>query len=361
MNGLQWFQVILSLVIQLTIVLGLAWGLERWTSSVLVKARVWSACFVSLLLMLMIGLLLPRLEWLHPWSSLGPTQLLAVATTEFVLGKCLLAIWLCGVGVMLTRWAIQFVRVRAFIRGCPEYSAEMNTRLKQHIPTEMAAPHHDQLLFLECPEELGPFCYQFHRPLIFLPPSLAHGNSTELEHVLRHELTHLDTQHPMQQFAQKLAQVLFWFHPLVWISGRRCSLVREFVCDEAASSDAESTASYLRTLLRLVENQTKSPAGGLMFGRSQSELKLRARRLVLEQRTPPYSGYWAPALVLLGAMIAAQVWLPTNPLSPHHSQYSPWPTWTASVAHAFGVSLKDFETFDRDLRVDELIEAQESP
>ncbi|MEN1681613.1 MAG: M56 family metallopeptidase [Planctomycetota bacterium] len=319
------------------------------------KARVWTACFVSLLLLFAAGLLLPRLEWLHPWSALGPRKLLAVANIELVLGKCLLLIWLGGSAVMTARWVMQFLQVRAFIAQCPEYPREEQDRLRRQIPEDQAGPRVEDLSFRKSPEELGPFCYQFHQPLIFLPATLVLGDKTELQHVLRHEITHLCTQHPMQLFLQKLTQVVLWFHPLVWTSSRRSSLVREFVCDDAASGDAQSTASYLRTLLRIVENRSSTPGGALMLGRSQGELKLRARRLAFELDRRRPNGAWAPTVVCLAAIVLSQLWLPTNPLASRHSNYSPWPTWTATVAHAFGISLRDYETFDDQLQIDELL------
>lgn len=358
MNGLQWFQVLTSFAVQATLIIGIAWGVERWTRCAVAKARVWTACFVSLLLLLAMGVLLPRLEWLHPWSAIGPEKLLAVASTELVLGKCMLAIWCGGAAVMVARWAIQFLGVRAFIFKCPEYPAEVQERLRSQIPADTSAPHGDQLCFRESPQELGPFCYQFHQPLVFLPRTLVQGDKTELEHVLRHELTHLQTQHPMQLFVQKLTQVVLWFHPLVWMSGRRSSLVREFICDDAASGDAQSTASYLRTLLRLVEARSTSPGGALMLGRSQSELKLRARRLVFDLERPRKGSFWSPAVVCTASLLLSQLWLPTNPLASRHASHSPWPVWTATVAHEFGVNLRDFEVFDADLQIYELMDAR---
>lgn len=354
MNGLQWFQVIVSFALQATLVIGVAWGVERWTVCAAAKARIWSACFVSLIMLLAMGVLLPHLEWMHPWSGLGPKKLLAVAGTQFMLGKCLLAIWACGAGVMVARWVMQFFSVRRFIASCLEYPAEVQERLKSQIPADSAIPHDGQLSFRECPQELGPFCYQFHQPLVFLPIALVNGDATELEHVLRHELMHLKTQHPMQLFAQKLTQIVLWFHPLVWMCGRRSSLVREFICDDAASGDSQSTASYLRTLLRLAESRTASPGGTLMFGRSESELKIRAQRLAFENNQFKASGIGAPALVCMAAFVFSQLWVPTNPFASRHAIYSPWPSWTATVAHAFNVTLRDFETFDAELQINEL-------
>ncbi len=95
-----------------------------------------------------------------------------------------------------------------------------------------------------------------------------------------------------------------------------------------------------------------------MFGRSQSELKVRARRLAFELERPKKGNLWAPAVVCVAALVLSQFWLPTNPLASRHAIRSPWPNWTASFAHAFGVTLRDFEVFDAELEIGELIEAQ---
>lgn len=358
MNGLQWFQVLVSLIGQTSVITGLAWYIEKRTPSAMAKARVWNACFISLLWLLCAAILLPRLEWLYPWSGMGPQALLAVATTEQTLGICLLAIWGCGCGFMALRSAMQFVQVRMFIAKCPPYPVEVQRRLRAQIPVEISGPCQERILFRQSPCEFGPFCYQFHQPLIFLPASLLDGDSIVLEHVLRHEITHLQTQHPMYLFLEKLTQVVLWCQPLVWIGGRRSSLVREFVCDDAACGAGARTASYLRTVLRLVESRTRSPVPSLMFGRSQSELALRARRLASGENRSTNTRASGPGIVLGVAIILSQIWLPTNPLASRYAMYSPWPHWSATVAHAFGFRLRDFEAFDADLQVDELRDAK---
>lgn len=365
MNGLQWFQVMISFAVQATLVLSIAWAVERRTACATAKARVWTACYLSVLLLLAMGVLLPRLDWLQPWAAVGPRQLLAVAQLEYSLGRALLAIWALGAGVMVVRWGMQFLSVQAFIASCPEYPAEVQRRLKHVIPADyLSFPRVERLSFRESPRELGPFCYQFHQPLVFLPTTLVEGDLTELEHVLRHELTHLRTQHPMQLFLQRLTHVVLWFHPFAWTCGRRSSLVREFVCDDAASGDRQSTASYLRTLLRLVENGSGTAGGTLLLGRSQSELKVRARRLAFEVDRRQSTGLLAIGVVCGMALAFSQLWLPTNPLASRRAIFSPWPSWTATIAHGFGVNLRDYETFDADLQLDELLEIQrrtESP
>lgn len=355
MNSLEWLQFMLSYALQVSLVIGVAWGLDRWTMPSRSKARIWTVCYVSILVLLFIGVVLPRMQWLHPWSTLQPKQLLLVATTEDALGRILLAIWVLGVGVVLTRWIVHFFMLQHILRSCPRVPAE-----DYHMICRLLSTRHinrRKVEYLVCPEEFGPFCYQFHRPIVCLPASLVAGDADALKHVVRHELAHLETQHPLQLFFQKFVQAVLWFHPLVWISAHRAALVREFVCDDASTGEDGSTASYLRALVKVIEARTAHKTNTLSIVRSRRELTARTRRLVAGvNQTPLGTGLRPVTALLLVAGLCTQLWLPTNPLASTHARWSPWPTWSAATLHAFNISARDYERFDRDNQFHEWLE-----
>src|SRR5262249_1246383 len=130
-------------------------------------------------------------------------------------------------------------------------------------------------------EAIGPFCWQWHRPTVVLPQFLLEAKREDLRNVLLHELEHLKTNHPLQLFWQHLVQVTYWFHPAVWNAASRAALAREFTCDEVATDYGANSASYLRTLLHIAERcERNRNASAIGFGRTPSEIVLRARRLV---------------------------------------------------------------------------------
>jgi beta-lactamase regulating signal transducer with metallopeptidase domain len=194
--------------------------------------------------------------------------------------------------------------------------------------------------------------------MVFLPPSLIEGDAGELDYVLQHELAHLRTQHPLQVFVQRLVEAVFWFLPAVGKAGRRASLAREFVCDDAAVRQGSSAASYLRVLLRFAERRPACCGAVLAVVSSASELKVRANRLADAPAATRRLAVLAPAAVLLAAFTAAQLWLPSNPLDSSKSLYSPWPAWSAAGLHALDINVPDFDPFDSQMQVHELIEAK---
>jgi bla regulator protein BlaR1 len=357
MNSLEWFQFMLSFGLQASFVTFVACALERRCHNASVKTRIWTCYYVGLLGALASGLLLPRIRWAGPWRRLPVGELLKVIHVEQAIGGLMLNLWLTGSCFMLLRWVVSSLRLRQFLRRCCLVDVAEYTNLQNFMSRELLRPQGRAVEFRVGPESFGPFCYQLHRPVVFLPPSILRGNIDELRHVLLHELAHLRTQHPLQVFAQRLVQTFLWFLPLVWTAGRRASLAREFVCDDAATGQGASTASYLRTLLRFAQQQRASFDAVLAIARSASELKIRARRLASSlpsTNSGPVS--LAPMTMVLSAILATQIWLPTNPLASATTFYSPWPAWSAAALHAFDVSVRDFDQYDARLQVYDLNE-----
>lgn len=346
MNSIHWFQFILSYALQVSLVIGITWGLERWTQVSRGKNRLWTACYVSLLGLFAVGLLLPRLQTLHPWSTLSPPGLLVVTHAESVLGPVLLATWRIGAGVMLLRWFASFVHLHRFLHHCPVVSQRVRSCLAELTVDNRTDVNGQPIEFRISPEIHGAFCYQFHKPIVCLPQSLIDGDDQVLRCVLHHELTHLRTQHPLHLFLQKLVQSLLWFHPLVWISAVRANLVREFVCDDVATEQSGSTINYLRTLVRMIEQKSEAYTGTLTIGRTGHELRVRARRLAdmasNADRPRRGSASWSLVPLIFASIVCSQLWLPTNPLTTATERWSPWPTWSATTLHAFDVSVRDF-------------------
>jgi beta-lactamase regulating signal transducer with metallopeptidase domain len=306
------------------------------------------------------ALLLPRLHLFQPWSLLEPHELLAVTAAQAAIGRVLLAIWAIGAVLMLLNWIARSYFLRRSLCRCQQLPKQQVEELLATM--DSSAVERDLPILLISDESDGPYCLQLHRPTIVLPRFLLLGDRDDLRNVLIHELEHLKTNHPFQLFMQQLAQVLCWFHPTVWSAAWRASLAREFTCDDAAAAQGANSAAYLRTLLHIAErcerNRHKSAMG---FGTSTSEIVIRAQRLAMRAKDSQagkdrnyLSRRVAIGVLLLITCVTSQLWLPVDPLASSRSVYSPWPTWTARVAHSFGYNLRDYEQFDRRVQIYEL-------
>jgi beta-lactamase regulating signal transducer with metallopeptidase domain len=57
----------------------------------------------------------------------------------------------------------------------------------------------------------------------------------ELDAVVLHELTHARRRDNLIRLLYEFALCLLWFHPLLWLAGRRIGLYRELSCDESVT------------------------------------------------------------------------------------------------------------------------------
>ena len=128
----------------------------------------------------------------------------------------------------------------------------------------------------------GPAVVGFLRPIVVLPAGFIEtATREELIHVLLHELAHVKRRDPLLQLLCLVSQVVFWFHPSIWLARRRLSALTEICCDEAVvAADGGCAAGYRRTLLQLARPMlAPRPFGSLHFFPRRSQLLLRVERL----------------------------------------------------------------------------------
>lgn len=100
----------------------------------------------------------------------------------------------------------------------------------------------------------GPAVFGLLQPRVCLPVGLAERLSDEeLDHVLRHELTHIRRHDHGLSLVLQAVRLLHWFNPAVWLIGAHIDRLRELACDEAVVDrlDAGGRQAYGATLICL--------------------------------------------------------------------------------------------------------------
>lgn len=134
---------------------------------------------------------------------------------------------------------------------------------------EQYQPKLDQLLARLCGElrvkrsvrllitnsRMGPAVVGLFRPTIILPEVITQSRSLEeLEPILAHELIHIRRGDLWIGLLQLLASVVWWFHPLVWFTGRRLKFEIEQCCDEEVLAELNCDPRvYAKCLLEVLE------------------------------------------------------------------------------------------------------------
>jgi beta-lactamase regulating signal transducer with metallopeptidase domain len=188
---------------------------------------------------------------------------------------------------------------------------------------------------------------------ILVPAAAMSGLSpSELEMLLIHELAHVRRHDMWINLLQRLAEMVLFFNPAIWLLSRRISGLREYCCDEVACREithrhSEPRVQYARTLLRVVElswpaldnrrRHTKADEADLVAlsarGRSPSELRRRISRLFGEPLREPLHLSSGSLVAIYGLALLLL-------LSPQ-----PWRTVADSSQAPRGQSAKEAATF----------------
>ncbi|MCA9263240.1 MAG: hypothetical protein KDA60_05305, partial [Planctomycetales bacterium] len=181
-------------------------------------------------------------------------------------------------------------------------------------------------------QSVGPFVIGWYRPTVVIPEAVCRNLvSSRLTPIMVHELLHVRRGDTWASLLQIVAQVVWWFHPLVWWSSRLATRTREEACDEQAVARTRVTpAEYARGLTDVLAEKLTTHAAVLTPGMLNDGAVQRRVQSLLHKQTPfratsPwwYGPLWASALLLF---------LPGAPLATSQVRPEPAPTENTPVA-----------------------------
>jgi len=196
----------------------------------------------------------------------------------------LLIIYILGFGIMLFRIFGSLLFIHNLRRNLQPIGPPINTRLKHYIhqlnihrPIKLSASSR-----INSPTQIGVL-----RPQIILPTQIVQNTDTRLRDMaLMHELGHIYRWDCLFRLLALCVQILYWFHPLVWITVHQLAESQEQACDDWVVRNTGDTRSYTFALLDIATQQHTNPIVlGLPFARTARILK-RIQRITSGQHTP---------------------------------------------------------------------------
>ncbi|MCA9065398.1 MAG: M56 family metallopeptidase [Planctomycetaceae bacterium] len=144
------------------------------------------------------------------------------------------------------------------------------------------------------------------RPQLLLPGELLKSvTDSQLRMIVSHELTHLRRNDLLAGWFQAIVQIIWWFHPAVWVASRCCSEERERCCDDAVLRLTKApSADYAQCLLDAARmfplRQVRwDPAAAGMSGVSS----MRRRMHSILRSTGRHTSPWLVRTVVVAAAI----------------------------------------------------------
>ncbi len=233
-----------------------------------------------------------------------------VAIQPGVLATALVVmVWFIGVVYFLLRWVRIGMQLRRIVRDARSIIPASGGRQ----PAEWAGNPSFTPLFpqlgiaqLSASRSLPvPIVYGILRPRIIIPESLLRPGAEDLlRDVLLHELSHVRRRDPFVHLLQRLATVLYWPHPLVYILDRQLSATREDLCDNHVLQHRRP-ADYARTLLQLTEEIPTGawPQAAVAMLPQWCSLEQRVAALLNPRRsTGVRNSRWLNGLIAAGAV-----------------------------------------------------------
>lgn len=349
-SSAAFLEIFVSLTIQCTVILLISLRLTRTCSSSESADKLWGICHVVVLMLVASGILLPHVRLLHSGDEDILLASFAASNLTKTCSSLLRFLWITGASVLAFRtiWSlIATSRLVSKTRHFPLHTSDGALRCSTETADRLIA---SRITVLISDDLNTPFCWQLQHPVIVFPEALSAFPDDELDAVLRHELAHLEARHPLRLFLQRLVEVIFWFHPLVWITSREASLQRELASDRRANRSAAQASAFLRGMARLADYcvlRTSTLAAGLGFaGAGRSILQQRIEHLLSldwNNKTQPQPLHWKATLLVSIMLLTALIWIPINDSATGRTMVSPWPQISASVLREFGIPVRDYE------------------
>ena len=158
------------------------------------------------------------------------------------LGVWVLLAWSIGSAVLLFRWLLQWIKLRAVVAAA--------------TPLDIEAPFPVR----ETATTLEPGICGILAPVLLLPQGISTRlTSTEFDSVLEHELCHWWRRDNLTGALHMLVAALFWFHPLVWWLGWRLVIERERACDEEVIHSGTERQVYADAILKVCRLYLEPP------------------------------------------------------------------------------------------------------
>ncbi len=209
----------------------------------------------------------------------------------------LLLLWVAGAGWSLWRlwhaWQqVRWLRAKAVLLQHEEI---------RYVLHELCAAFHLQRVpALATGPVSTPLLLGVRRPMIILPESALAGDANRLRLMLAHELAHLRRGDLRWAWLTALVEVLFFFHPLLWLTRREAHLAQEMACDAlVVETLRQPAADYGATLLAVLAQQSGRQPQWLTAGISEAGLNMQRRLFALGRRALSRRAALAIALALL--------------------------------------------------------------
>ena len=213
-------------------------------------------------------------------ESIGFAQLLTLPNIIF-------AVWLFGVLFFLGLYVKRYLAFFHLVKNSPTVTDPHILNMLEFWKEQYRINRPVDIVSSSV--QMVPFTIGTFRPKIYIPENILQKSETKhLEPVIAHDLAHVKRYDDFFIRIQSLVQIIYFFHPVVWITTSRMNLARECLCDQLVlSKERINYRTYAYGLLHILKMNTTNQQKLVTMpalGNQKNKIITRFQKMKGEQR-----------------------------------------------------------------------------
>lgn len=146
------------------------------------------------------------------------------------------------------------------------------------------------------------------KPILLFPASSITGLSTkQIESIVAHEIAHVIRHDYLFNILQSIVEIVFFYHPAIWLISTHIRGERENCCDDIAVEITEDRVAYVKALASIQLNSAQSPKMAMNFSKNGHSLLNRIKRIQNQDtmKTNFLEGVIATGVIIIGLSLAS--------------------------------------------------------
>jgi prepilin-type processing-associated H-X9-DG protein len=244
-----------------------------------------------------------------PQRELPPasTEVASSAHPRLHYPAALFALWLAGVLFLAILLGFQYKKMRGTLLGASPVKDRDALGLIDEAKASLGVK--TSVRFFESPNLFSPLLLGLFRPHIIIPAgTLKQREHRQMLPIFLHELAHFKRRDLWANWVQVILQILYWFHPLVWLANFSMRKEREMIVDDMVlvhlKGEREAYGRSLVSILKRAARKRLLAPGYVGIVETRKSLSLRLRRILDANRKLSLRlGWMSLALVIALALI----------------------------------------------------------
>ncbi|NRA59383.1 MAG: ankyrin repeat domain-containing protein [Psychrobium sp.] len=208
----------------------------------------------------------------------------------------LLALWMLGIVWRFISWARKIVNSHLLAKS-----------LRKVVSIKLSHNQQTVDIWLST-KNSSPMVIGIVQSKIVLPQPLYDTlSNAQLQHIILHEMAHIDRKDLVLGAIQELIAITFWWSPILRPLNKHLSLTRELACDIRAARQSRDNLGYAQTLIdcaKLMFNSQKNVLAMGLFSKKK-DLTVRINEIIGLEKSAIFSSI--PSLISCALLVFSSV------------------------------------------------------